>query len=302
MTGFPGFNIAAVERETGISKDLLRMWERRYGYPVPQRDENGERLYSMEQMERLRLYKRLMDGGMRPGRFMRLSPEQLTTLSEGSALPREFGGDTDGAALELFLLLLEQNDAVGLWQALTDSFARQGYERFVLDTLAPLSSRVGEAWERGRVTVFQEHLFTEACTRLLHQASAHLPPLKGRPVVLLATVGAEQHILGLRMVEALFSLEGASCIQLGASLPLTEVAAAAEAYGVDVVGLSFSAAFTARQVAPILSQMRSLLSAHCELWAGGAGVRRVSPIPGVRTMGLLEEGVSALREWRNMQP
>ena len=48
------FNIAAVERETGLSKDVLRMWERRYGFPVPERDANGERLYPAAQVERLR--------------------------------------------------------------------------------------------------------------------------------------------------------------------------------------------------------------------------------------------------------
>ena len=48
------FNIAAVERETGLSKDVLRMWERRYGFPIPERDANGERLYPEAQVERLR--------------------------------------------------------------------------------------------------------------------------------------------------------------------------------------------------------------------------------------------------------
>jgi DNA-binding transcriptional MerR regulator len=58
------FNIAAVERDTGLSKDVLRMWERRYGFPVPERDANGERLYPADQVERLRLIKRLMDQGI----------------------------------------------------------------------------------------------------------------------------------------------------------------------------------------------------------------------------------------------
>ena len=47
------YNIAAVERDTGLSKDVLRMWERRYGFPTPERDGNGDRLYSAEQVERL---------------------------------------------------------------------------------------------------------------------------------------------------------------------------------------------------------------------------------------------------------
>jgi len=32
------YNISAVERDTGLSKDTLRVWERRYGFPKPLRD------------------------------------------------------------------------------------------------------------------------------------------------------------------------------------------------------------------------------------------------------------------------
>ena len=60
MTG-GGVTIAGVERDTGLSKDTLRVWERRYGCPVPARDAHGERVYSQEQLELLRLVKRLLD-------------------------------------------------------------------------------------------------------------------------------------------------------------------------------------------------------------------------------------------------
>src|SRR5437899_12719187 len=63
-------NIGAVERETGLSKDVLRVWERRYAFPRPSRDENGERLYTTAEIAKLRAVKRLMDVGMRPGKIM----------------------------------------------------------------------------------------------------------------------------------------------------------------------------------------------------------------------------------------
>ena len=62
--------ISAVERDTGISKDKLRIWERRYGFPTPLRDDNGERVYPLAQVQRLRMIKRLMDAGHRPGRVV----------------------------------------------------------------------------------------------------------------------------------------------------------------------------------------------------------------------------------------
>ena len=70
-------NISAVERDTGLGKDTLRVWERRYDFPQPVRDANGERLYPAEQVERLRQIKRLMDQGHRPGRLFAASAEEL---------------------------------------------------------------------------------------------------------------------------------------------------------------------------------------------------------------------------------
>ena len=63
-------SIAAVERDTGLSKDTLRVWERRYGFPLPHRDALGERSYPFDQVERLRTIKRLLDAGHRPGRVV----------------------------------------------------------------------------------------------------------------------------------------------------------------------------------------------------------------------------------------
>ena len=45
-------SIAAVERDTGIGKDTLRVWERRYRFPEPGRDANGERIYPLAQVEK----------------------------------------------------------------------------------------------------------------------------------------------------------------------------------------------------------------------------------------------------------
>ena len=80
-------SIAAVERDTGLSKDTLRVWERRYGFPTPQRDAQGERLYSFEQLEKLRLIKRLLDAGHRPGRVVAQPTAHLQQLIDQLSQP-----------------------------------------------------------------------------------------------------------------------------------------------------------------------------------------------------------------------
>jgi methylmalonyl-CoA mutase cobalamin-binding subunit len=78
-------SIAAVERDTGLSKDTLRVWERRYGFPLPERDAQGERCYPLPQVEKLRLMKRLLDVGHRPSRLVALPPQDLHALAERAA-------------------------------------------------------------------------------------------------------------------------------------------------------------------------------------------------------------------------
>ena len=81
-------NISAVERETGLSKDVLRIWERRYGFPHPARDDNAERQYAAADVAKLRAIKRLMDTGLRPGKLIRQSLAELNTLAEKRVHPR----------------------------------------------------------------------------------------------------------------------------------------------------------------------------------------------------------------------
>jgi len=294
----PCFNIAAVERDTGLSKDVLRMWERRYGFPVPERDANGERLYPAPQVERLRLIKRLMDQGHRPGRLIAMPTEELTTLVPRRSPDREMTPPAAAADLNELLALIRQHDAAGYQQAMHQRLARQGLQGFVQYTVAPLTQLVGEAWEDGRIEVFEEHLFTELTKRLLRQVISNLPAGLG-PRVLLTSVPDELHVLGLLMVEALLTLEGAACIPLGTQMPLLEIARAAEAHRADIVALSFSIAFPQRQIPALLQQLRMLLPAHVALWVGGRGTQRVTPPEGIALLTSLAGAGQALTAWRN---
>lgn len=291
------FTIAAVERDVGLSKDVLRVWERRYGFPSPARDARGERLYTVEQVRRLRLVKRLMDQGMRPGRLLGSSLEELETLGQdlgAPASPVNSGGEAD-ASVEL-LACLRAHGAPGLYRSLQQRLAKVGLARFVQDTIAPLAVRVGDEWARGDMEIYEEHLFTEVAMRLMRQAIAAVPP--GRePVVLLTTVPDEPHGLGLLMVESVLCLHGARCISLGTQVPPSDITRAAQAYGADVVALSFSAGFAARHVPELLQQLRTSLPPRVQLWAGGAAVRRVSVPEGVQLLASLDDAACAVRAW-----
>ncbi len=296
-------SIAAVERDTGIGKDTLRIWERRYGFPTPGRDAFGERSYPLEQVEKLRVIKRLLDQGHRPGRIVALPMETLLRLSQGQSstpqkLSLEPGQDND---LRDFLDCVLQHDADGLRRRLNQAVVSLGHYRFITDLVAPLNGMIGDAWVRGELEIFEEHLYTECITSVLRQAIGNVPQaqVQSRPSILLTTFPQESHGLGLLMVECLLALEGCRCLSLGTQTPLPYIAKAALAHQVDIVALSFSLSLNANQVVEGLQELRQQLPPDVQIWAGGRNpVLRRRSLPGVMALGSLELIPGQVRDWR----
>ena len=300
-------SIAAVERDTGLSKDTLRVWERRYGFPTPQRDVSGERSYPFEQVARLRAIKRLLDIGHRPGRIVALPPDDLERLSSASGVsvraPSTPVVEKSAVELTTFVDAIRAHDADALRQLMARTLARIGLGRFVLDVAAPLNVRVGEAWMQGQLEVFEEHLYTEALQVVLRNA-LHTLPISGtgRPRVLLATVPGEPHGLGLLMAEAVLALEGCRCTSLGVQTPVWDIARAALALNSEVVALSFTGCNNPLRITDGLTELRSKLPHDVAMWAGGsAPVLQRRAVLGVSVLPSLEGILPALAEWRARQ-
>lgn len=298
-------SIAAVERDTGLPKETLRVWERRYGFPSPLRNASGERIYPAEQVEKLRLLRRLLDNSYRPGKVVPLAKSELLSLIEavgGARAQPRLREDSTAAEIAGFIDLLRKHETEALRQALLLKLARIGLERFVTGLVALMAIEVGEAWARGELEVFEEHLFTEQITHLLRNALDALPKAEkttARPRMLLTTFPKEPHALGLLMAQSLFALYGCSCTSLGVQTPLPDIVMAARAHRVDVVALSFSPCMSGTQIVEGLSELRSALPADIEIWAGGSHPalgRRA--LPGIVIFRRLEDIEPAVEQWQ----
>ena len=309
-----GLSIAAVERETGLAKGSLRVWEKRYGFPRPLRDEAGDRLYPPDQVQQLKLIGRLLDGGQRPGKVVGLSSTALQQLIEHNAaqatavqasVEAKPGAAQNGLSVDGFLAHIAGHDPQALRYALNHAQLSLGLAAFVTELVAPLTNAVGQAWVQGRFEVFEEHLYTEVITGVLRHAIAMLnvPPVRQGPTVLLTTIPQELHGLGLLMVEALLALEGCTCISLGTQTPLSDIVQAAQAHRADVVALSFTNMQSASQVATSLGELRTQLAERTQLWVGGAcAALHDKPLQGIA----IEQSLSGLQplvaQWRHTHP
>jgi DNA-binding transcriptional MerR regulator/methylmalonyl-CoA mutase cobalamin-binding subunit len=283
--------IGAVERDTGLSKDTLRVWERRYAFPKPSRDAFGERLYSREQVEKLRAIKRLMDCGFRPGKIMHHGVAELNALGQRS----ESGASKACALPELdnFLTLVRTHQVEELRRALGQEVARGGLGHFVTSLVRPLNVAIGELWMQGSLEIFEEHLYTESLQVVLRNAIANVPRTPVAPRVMLTTLPNEQHGLGLLMAEAMLVLEGVHCVSLGVETPVWDIVRAAVSQKVDIVALSFSQAYPPAQAVDGVTELRRHLADGVELWIGGASEALVRRLTG---------GMLAINDLRGIAP
>jgi MerR family transcriptional regulator, light-induced transcriptional regulator len=278
-----GHTIADVERDTGLSKDTLRVWERRYGFPMPVRDAFGERQYNNDQLIRLRHIRRLIDAGHRPGGVVALPLADLVALDTqrqaGRIQPEATAGEVSDLATESWMPMLRRQDAHGLRQAMARTLMERGLARLITECVVPMNVQVGQAWLEGQLAVYEEHLYTEILQSVMRQALGQLAQARepAPPRILITTLPGEVHSLGLLMAECFMVMEGCHTIPLGVQTPLPDIVAATATSGADIVALGITAAQNPREVRAALEQLRERLPPRVEIWAGGQSPALLKP-------------------------
>ncbi len=276
------FSIGAVERDSGISRDTLRIWERRYGYPQPLRNTKGERIYPESQLRHLQKLRRFLDQGMRPGKLLRLTDAEFMALESASG-----GSSTESSSISrplsplvaACLTAVQQLDEQALLKTLSLAHQQYGLSDFIKQFVAPCVIAVGEAWARGDIEVYQEHFFTQLMTEYLNIEIAKMRNRSSRPLVLLGSLPSELHTLGLSMTAAMLACHGLSSIQLGAAMPMDQLSKAAQEFNVDIVGLSFSSAYPYGNLRNDIQELRDSVPSDIDIWVGGEGVRKLRKLP-----------------------
>lgn len=277
--------IGVVAERTGLSPDLLRVWERRYRAVEPSRAPDGQRLYSDTDVERLRLLRLATLAGRSIRQVAPLGTDELTQLVredeaarqravrwEERALPAAVEEDVDRA-----LELARAVDAPGLDSLLRRMAAALGVPLFLDGFVAPLLRRMGEEWEAGRLAVAQEHLATAIIQRVLEGLIHFMAAPHGAPNLLVATLAGDQHKMGALLAATAGAAEGWRVTYLGPGLPAEEIATAAVAAGARAVGVSVVQRAEPERVLAELRTVRARLPASVPLLAGGAGAAALSP-------------------------
>lgn len=269
------FSQAQVEQRTGVSREALRKWELRYGFPVPERGQRGQRCYDAAVTHKLELIGRLLKAGWRISKLVDLPTQELQDmLDDCQAQPRPNpfqAGDIAQATQALLDTLQPGRPAQATPQLLQRQLQQHGLNDFVAYLIPAFNLAVGRAWETRRIGVSAEHHYSAALRQLVLRALPEPGLNSKRPRVLLATPPGELHSLGLLALHAQLSLQGAYCFNLDCQVPVAEILRVVNDDRIDVVGISASSFLHRAALTHYVAQLISSLPEDCTLWLGGLG-------------------------------
>jgi MerR family transcriptional regulator, light-induced transcriptional regulator len=273
--------IGVVAERTGLSLDVLRIWERRYGVVEPTRDEAGRRLYTDGDIERLRLLAQATSSGQSIGQIAAFPVDMLRELVRGAEAAQWEStrpvGRTAGAAelVEQALARTRAMDGAGVEEVLRRAASLLGAPVFLEEVVADLSRRIGDGWHRGELTIAQEHLTTAVLRPLPAQLRASLPVLPAAPGLVVATPVGERHEIGALLAAAAAAVEGWRVTYLGADLPADEIASAVLDTDARAVALSSVYVEDVPLVLAELKRLRETLPRDVAIVLGGAGLSQL---------------------------
>ena len=263
-------SIGNVALATGISVDTVRVWERRYGKPVPVRLPSGHRRYTDAHVRWLRRIAEALSRGHRPSKVVGLPEKELDLLLE----PGRAGLEENRAISELLRLVVEYRGDE-LRRIFAADAENLGPRAFLDRRVAPLLTAAGRAWADGTIQVRHEHFLSSILQDVLREVRRGLDESPGGPVIVLATLAEETHGLGLQMAATIAVIAGARPRLVGTDLPNEEIVNAAVEIGADAVGISISLATGGVQTDRIVADLRRTLPRKIELIVGGSGARGV---------------------------
>jgi MerR family transcriptional regulator, light-induced transcriptional regulator len=273
------YPVKLVARRTGLTPHVLRAWEKRYAAVRPTRSASGQRVYSDEDVRRLKLLSQVTKQGHSIGSVATLNDEALETLARQATVtaqaerPRA-GKGTDRertAIVRDCVAAIQSFDADALNKILKRTVLKSGYTAMVRQVVAPFAQRLGELWADGTIQTSHEHFASGLIRAFLLDPARQYSGTAPTSALVVSTLQGQLHELGAIMAAALAAERGWRVIYLGPSLPALEIASVAIKNEARVVALSIVYPEPPSLIEKELRELRENLPTKTAIFVGGSG-------------------------------
>ncbi|MGR8942439.1 MAG: MerR family transcriptional regulator, partial [Gammaproteobacteria bacterium] len=242
--------ISTVSKRSGVKSELVRAWERRYQAVSPTRTAGGHRVYTDQDIARLKLLNEATSHGHSISRIAKYSLDDLKKLvrQEEPSSPASFQTpSTSTAAKHLaedyvskcFAAVIAF-DARALESHFENAIVELGTQNFIEDLLNPLLTQIGERWKTGELRPVHEHMASSIIRSLTYILRNNSPCPPTAPRMVVTTPLGQLHELGALLAAIIAELKGWQVTYLGANLPAEEIAAAVKFTNATAVTISIS--------------------------------------------------------------
>lgn len=257
--------IEVAARRSGLTKDVLRVWERRYGVVEPGRTDSGRRRYSDADVDRLTLLGKATAAGRPISLVAEMPTPELEALVHEDVVMGSVPDPTGAFSgveqhVEACLNAIRLTDQDALRRVLRRAAIALPPASLIEEVVAPLMRRVGEQWWEQRLDPGQERLASQASREVLGDLiDAFQDAAERAPRLLTATPSRQRHELGAMLAAATGSSVGWHVTHLGSDIPVEDIARAATAVSADAVALSLVFPDDDTELSSDLHRLRGLL-------------------------------------------
>ncbi len=271
--------ISTVSKRSGVKSDLVRAWERRYQAVTPTRTTGGHRVYTDQDIARLKLLNQATNNGHSISQIAQYSLDELKTLlkdetaSEATVLPILKSSDRRYLAedyIQKCYAAVVAFDAKALEAHFENALVELGTEAFIEHLLTPLLNIIGDRWRSGELRPVHEHMASSIIRSLTYILRNNNPNnAENAPKMIVSTPIGQLHELGALLAAIIAELKGWQVTYLGANLPAEEIAAAAKYTNAIAVTISISFSSDDLVVPREIRRLKKLIGNHVALIVGG---------------------------------
>lgn len=270
-----GYQIKTVARLTGIPKNTLIAWERRYELVTPTRLKNGYRVYTANDLLVINRVKGLLEQGFKISEAAVLVLNDQKPGQSDAPANDELEKSRETVTLQADLLEAIGDYDLDQMDAVFEKASSLSIERLIDDIVIPVSVKVGENWATGKFNIAQEHFSSsfmkERLFSLFKQMKNEVDDSKKS--ILLACITGERHEIGLLSLGIKFRAKGHPVLYLGSDMPASEVADAAIYKKVNSIGLSVVNPVSLLDVLHYVERLRGMLPNDVKIFLGGNGTK-----------------------------